>query len=205
MLIEDFRAYSALLNRMTTDFFEALPDDKWDFTPQPSGRFGTFARQLRHVVRARGVYNEALVERRVDWTRSREHYAGPLTRVALLEALEHQQERLLRTLDGLDPEVEIDWGETPFTFGTFTWESSSTRRSITVSGACTRPSPASRRQRVGGPGDSDRGHPLRRPASIRYSWLPTRLAVAMKASAPPPPARSASAAALNNPSPSRPA
>ena len=122
MLLEEFRQYATWLHRMTTDFIEAVPDDKWAFTPDSGGRFGSFGRQLRHVVRVRGVYNEALAEKRVDWTRSREHYDGPVTRDALLEALHHQHERLLRTLDGLDPEVVIDWGGTPFALATFTWE-----------------------------------------------------------------------------------
>ena len=122
MLLDDFRQYSAWLHRMTTDFIEAIPEDKWEFTPDSGGKFGSFAWQLRHVVRVRGVYNEALAEKRVDWGRSREHYEGPLTREALLEALHEQQSRLSTTLDSVDPDVVIDWDGTPFTFATFTWE-----------------------------------------------------------------------------------
>ena len=122
MLLEEFLQYADWLHRMTTDFIEAVPGDKWEFTPDAHGRFGSFARQLRHVVRVRGVYNDALVEQRVDWSRSRQQYDGPLTREALLVALHDQQARLIEILDSFDTEAVLDWGGTPFTFATFTWE-----------------------------------------------------------------------------------
>ncbi|MQA01093.1 MAG: hypothetical protein GEU80_17550 [Dehalococcoidia bacterium] len=70
----------------------------------------------------RGVYNEALIQKRVDWTRSQEHYDGPLTHAALLAALQQQQERLLGILDAVDTEVSLDWSGTDFSFAMFTWE-----------------------------------------------------------------------------------
>jgi len=135
MSIDDFVRYSTVLHRMTVDFVRAVPEDKWDFTPDPPGSstrspapnrigrgFAPFSKQLRHVVCVRGVYHAALVTRKVDWTRKHEHYDGPLTREALLAALDDKQQRLLATLRTVDVDAVIDWDGTPFTFAFFTWE-----------------------------------------------------------------------------------
>jgi hypothetical protein len=135
MSISDFARYSALLHGMTVDFVRAVPDDKWSYTPDPpgtSGRapaphrvgdgFAPFCKQVRHVVCVRGVYNAALITRKVDWTRKHDHYDGPLTREALLAALDAKQQQLLALLETVDPDVVIDWDGTRFTFALFTWE-----------------------------------------------------------------------------------
>lgn len=148
MSIDDFVRYSKVLHLLTTDFVRAVPDDKWDFTPDPPGRsgrvraphrigdgFAPFCKQLRHVVCVRGVYNAALTTKRVDWTRKHEHYFGPLTREALLAALDDKQRDLLTVLKTVDIETPIDWDGTPFTFRCSPGSSCNTRRSITVCGA----------------------------------------------------------------------
>jgi len=135
MSIDEFARYSLVLHRLTVDFVRAVPDDKWDFTPDPPGMsrraaashrigdgFAPFCKQLRHVVCVRGVYNAALATRKVDWTRKHAHYAGPLTRDALLAALDEKQRQLLATLETVDTGAVIDWGGTAFTFALFTWE-----------------------------------------------------------------------------------
>jgi hypothetical protein len=135
MLIDDFARYSQLLHRLTVDFVRAVPEDKWAFTPDPPGQsgrepaphrigdgFAPFSKQLRHVVCVRGVYNAALVTRKVDWTRKHAHYRGPPTRAPLLAALEEKQQRLLEILETVDTEAPIDWDGTAFTFANFTWE-----------------------------------------------------------------------------------
>jgi hypothetical protein len=120
MSIDEFGRYGRVLHRLTADFVRAVPDDRWEFSPGP--RFGPFCKQVRHVVRVRGVYNAALATRTVDWTRRREQYVGPLTRDALLDALDEKQRELLAILQGVDINATIDWGGTPFTFADFTWE-----------------------------------------------------------------------------------
>jgi uncharacterized damage-inducible protein DinB len=135
MFIDDFARYSSVLHRLTVDFVRAVPDDKWNFTPDPPGRagraplahrigdgFAPFSKQLRHVVCVRGVYNAALASRKIDWSRKHEHYVGPLTREALLNALDDQQRQLLATLKTVDIDAPIDWDGTPFTFASFSWE-----------------------------------------------------------------------------------
>jgi len=135
MLVDEFRRSCDALHRMTLDFVEVVPEDRWEFSPDPPGKsgrapdplrvgdgFGPFCKQLRHVVCVRGVYNAALVTKRVDWARKHDHYGGPLTRDALRAALVDQQRRLLATLDAVDTQTPIDWGGTAFSFADFTWE-----------------------------------------------------------------------------------
>lgn len=69
----------------------------------------------------RGSYTAALATRKVDWTRKHEYYAGPLSREALLAALDDKQRHLLATLETVDIGAPIDWDGTPFTFALFTW------------------------------------------------------------------------------------
>src|ERR1700761_3007631 len=101
MFIDDFVRYAKVLHTLTADFVRAVPDDKWDFTPDPPGKaghapapdrlgdgFAPFCKQLRHVICVRGVYNAALATKRVDWKRKNDYYTGPLTRSELLAALE---------------------------------------------------------------------------------------------------------------------
>ena len=135
MSIDDFVRYSEVLYRLTTDFVRAVPESKWDFTPDPPAKllrshaphrvgdgFAPFCKQLRHVVCVRGVYNAALAKGKVDWTRKHEHYVGPLTREALLAALDDKQRQLPATLKSVNIDAPIDWDGTPFSFTLFTWE-----------------------------------------------------------------------------------
>jgi uncharacterized damage-inducible protein DinB len=121
MDIESFLRNWKWVHVMTVHFVEAVPDERWDFTPDP-GRFGPFCRQLRHVVRGRGVYNAALRTKRAEWSTSGEHYAGPLTRDALLQALDEKQQEFLALLPAVDVEAPIYFGDAAFTFDNFLYE-----------------------------------------------------------------------------------
>lgn len=131
----DFAQHSKVLHTMTVDFARAVPDDRWHFTPappsaprqvtdtgRPSPRPSAFSKQLRHVVCVRGVYNDALALGEVDWSASHSHYAGPLEREPLLEALARQQDRLLELLSSVDPGITIDWDGFPYSFDLFAGE-----------------------------------------------------------------------------------
>jgi hypothetical protein len=135
MMIDDFVRYSKALHDLTVDFVNSVPEGKWNFTPDPPEKtdrppsphrigygFAPFCKQLRHVVCVRGVYSAALAAGKVDWTRKRDQYAGPLTREALLAALEDKQRELLAILNTVNIDASIDWDGTPFTFPLFTWE-----------------------------------------------------------------------------------
>ena len=134
-MLDQFTRYVQHLHRLTVDFVETVPEDRWDFTPDPPERldrprdplrlgvgFAPFSKQLRHVVCVRGVYNAALATKHVDWARKHEHYSRPLTREALLAALNEKQSQLLTMLETVDADASIDWGGTVFSFADFTWE-----------------------------------------------------------------------------------
>lgn len=135
MTIEGFAAHTRVLTLLTADFARAVPDDRWDFTPSPAGSsgrppapgrlgdgFAPFSKQLRHVVCVRGVYADALANGKVDWSRKNEHYGGSLSRAALLEGLDEQQQRLGALLGDVDPAISIDWDGFPYTFDLFAGE-----------------------------------------------------------------------------------
>ena len=63
-MIEDFKRRLEFIHRMSVEFAKAVPDDKWRFTPAPSGPsdperhgegFAPFCKQLRHVVGSPGL------------------------------------------------------------------------------------------------------------------------------------------------------
>ncbi len=118
-IIDDFRRRSEFLQTMTLDFASGVPEAQWQFSPHP--RFAPFCKQLRHVVCVRGVYSEALVTKRADFSKKHDHYAGGLTRDQLTAALVEKQRDLLRILDTLDTDAPIDVFGRAFSFGDFAY------------------------------------------------------------------------------------
>ena len=118
-LIDDFRARSEFLQRMTLDFVDAVPDEHWDFSPHK--RFAPFSKQLRHVVCVRGLYNDALVTKRSDFSKKHSHYSGDLSRDELAPALVEKQNDLLAILDSVDTDATIEFFGRPFGFVDFTY------------------------------------------------------------------------------------
>ena len=118
-VIEDFKLRSDFLQRMTLDFANAVPDEQWNFSPHK--RFAPFAKQLRHVVCVRGVYNDALVTKQADIAKKHSHYSGGLTRPELIAALVKNQNDLLSILDSVDTAAPIDFLGRPFGFIDFTY------------------------------------------------------------------------------------
>ena len=94
-------------------------------TPADAGVLGIIPGSMASpafVVRGRGVYNAAMLTKKVEWSRGGEHYSGPLTREALLAALEDMQRQFLASLDSVDAAVPIHYGDTPFTFDNVLYE-----------------------------------------------------------------------------------
>ena len=191
MSIDDFVRYSKVLYGLTVDFVRTVPEDKWDFTPDPPGRsglppapqrigdgFAPFCKQLRHVVCVRGVYNAALATRKVDWARKHEHYAGPLTREALLAALNDKQRHLLANLEA-STSTRRSIGTEPLSpLPSSRGSSCNTRRSIMVSGASMPRSPGSIRRSAGARhgGCEDRHDPCRTVEEQKERSFSTQIA-----------------------------
>lgn len=80
------------VDAMTTEFASAVPAEAWNASPLDG--FAPFAKQLRHVVCVRGVYNEGLRTRRLDFGRKHEFYDGELAQGALVAALRERSAEL---------------------------------------------------------------------------------------------------------------
>ena len=132
MQIDDFKRRVEFVHGMTIDFVEAVPGDRWEFSPDPALTtaaaadpnrhgvgFAPFCKQVRHVVCVRGVYNAALLTKKVDFSKKHQHYQGAMTREALLRALAEKQRDLLTILETVDTNVSIDFFGNRFTFGDF--------------------------------------------------------------------------------------
>jgi hypothetical protein len=130
MLVDDFIRRLRHVHALTVDFAEAVPDERWNFSPDAPERadrdndplrhgvgFAPFSKQLRHVVCVRGVYTAALVTKKADFSKKHDHYVGPLSRTALLDALNEKHAELLSILDSVDTTVPIDFFGRPFSFG----------------------------------------------------------------------------------------
>ena len=105
-----FKNHWEFVHRMTRDFAECVPDAHWDFTPHP--RFAPFSKQLRHVICVRGLYNETLETGRADWSLKHSHYTEDLSRRALVQGLDDQNDTTLKLLrhieeDGGDRAVQF--------------------------------------------------------------------------------------------------
>jgi len=101
--LETFRDRWHHVNAMTTEFARAVPDSAWQSSPLDG--FAPFAKQLRHVVCVRGVYNDGIRTRRVRFDRKHAHYNGDLTRIALLDALNEKHTDLLTLLETLPDDL----------------------------------------------------------------------------------------------------
>jgi hypothetical protein len=102
--IRTFETGWAFVRGLTHEFIEAVPADRWEFTPHP--RYAPFCKQVRHLVCVQGVYVAGLRERVTDFGRKHSHYGGPLDRPSLVAALREKDEDLRAALHGLPDEGE---------------------------------------------------------------------------------------------------
>lgn len=103
-VLESFRQRWEHVDTMTRLFVEAVPESRWESAPFPG--FAPFCKQLRHVTCVRGVYNEGLRSRSIDFGRKHEHYKGGLDRRSLMKALAEKHEELLALLSGIPDDLE---------------------------------------------------------------------------------------------------
>lgn len=78
---------------------EAIPEDKWNFSPHPE--FGPFSKQVRHVICCRGVFSEAFLNGKLDFSKKHSFYAGSLERAELLKALHESTAKVSEILTAL--------------------------------------------------------------------------------------------------------
>lgn len=94
-----FRQAWADLRRLTYEFVDAVPAERWSYSPHPS--FAPFCKQLRHMVCVQGVYQQGLREGHADFARKHEQYQGSLERPELIAASRRMDAALEDILEGL--------------------------------------------------------------------------------------------------------
>ncbi len=104
-VVESFGQRWEHINEMTVAFVGAVPERCWESTPHAG--FGPFNKQLRHMVCVRGVYNDGMTSRRIDFSRKHEHYSGGLGREELTSALAEKHADLQRILSELPEELDV--------------------------------------------------------------------------------------------------
>ena len=92
---------------LTRDFIRAVPDHRWHWSPHP--RYGSMAKQFRHLLCVEGVYLDGLKNRVASFETKHSHYSGPLESQALLAALETMDVQLEQTLRAIPLEAEEDF------------------------------------------------------------------------------------------------
>lgn len=77
-IVEQFEKTWFYNRKITMDFMDAVPADKWNYTHNP--KFAPIAKQFRHMTCVYGVFIEAFQIEAVDFSRKHSHYTGPLDR-----------------------------------------------------------------------------------------------------------------------------
>ena len=120
-VIEDFLHSWSFVRRMTYEFIAAVDDRFWLFTPHPS--MAPLAKQFRHMIGIAGLYNDALRDGSVDFTRKRGFYPATIDKASLLGGLRAQDAELERLMRALDTEARhalvIDFGGNKMRFGDY--------------------------------------------------------------------------------------
>lgn len=80
------------VRKLTYEFVETLPPDRWSYSPHPS--YAPLSKQVRHLICVQGVYHQGLRERRADFARKHEHYRGSLEPAELIAGLRERDAEL---------------------------------------------------------------------------------------------------------------
>src|SRR5262245_33298586 len=104
VILQSFKQRWEHVHAMTRTFAECVPDAHWQSAPQAG--FAPFCKQLRHMVCVRGVYNEALHTKRINFGRKHAYYSGGLERAELLAALDQKHSELLSLLSAIPDDLD---------------------------------------------------------------------------------------------------
>ena len=88
------------ISDLTIKAVQSFPEDQWDFSPAP--KFGSFAKQLRHVICCRGVFADGFLSHNVDFGKKHSFYSGPLLKDNLMEALQRSADDVRTALASLE-------------------------------------------------------------------------------------------------------
>jgi uncharacterized damage-inducible protein DinB len=91
-IIEQFEKTWFYNRQVTTDFLEAIPEDKWEFTHHP--KYAPLSKQFRHMTCVYGVYIDGFKNQAVDFSKKHSHYTGPLQKEEIKADLKNKDEQL---------------------------------------------------------------------------------------------------------------
>lgn len=104
--IQTFERTWEFVRQLTFDFIDAIPEDRFSFSPHE--RYGSFDKQIRHMVCVEGVYIAGLRDGTTDFGKKHSHYSGALDRSSLVAALSEKDADLAATLRGIEERGEED-------------------------------------------------------------------------------------------------
>jgi hypothetical protein len=121
--IEDFERSWRFIRGITHAFIEQLDDRYWLYAPHPSCQ--PLAKQFRHMIWIAGLYNDALANRVVDFSKKKSCYDGGLDRTEILAGLRAQDDEFARVLAEIKAAATgatliVDFDGKPMRFGEFT-------------------------------------------------------------------------------------
>ena len=116
-LIADFRSSWAFTRGLTRAFVESTPENRFSFSPHE--RYGSIARQFRHVLQVTDLYTETIRSGKLSMPAKFARYAGSLHRKDLLagfDRADRELDELLTNLATTEPTI-YDFGGTAMTLG----------------------------------------------------------------------------------------
>lgn len=106
-LIREFEKTWFYTRSITTDFLDAIPEDKWDFTHHP--KYAPLSKQFRHMACVYGVYIEGFKNQAVDFTKKHSHYLGALDRTTIKSDLSKKDGELKSVLNDFSSQQVEDF------------------------------------------------------------------------------------------------
>ena len=121
-IIEQFEKTWFYNRKITMDFLDAIPVDKWSYTHHP--KYAPLAKQFRHMTCVYGVYIEAFQIEAVDFSRKHSHYHGDLDREQIKKDLLKKDQEFRAVLNKLKEKgiekFNINWFGISMSFTEFT-------------------------------------------------------------------------------------
>ncbi len=91
-IVEEFEKTWFYTRKVTNEFLDAIPEDKWHYTHHP--KYSILSKQFRHVASVYGVYIEGFKNQAVDFSKKHSHYNGALTKEEIKADLLKKDEEL---------------------------------------------------------------------------------------------------------------
>ena len=77
-VIDQFEKTWFYNRKITMDYLDVIPDDKWDYSHHP--KYAALAKQFRHMACVYGVYIDGFRKSAVDFSKKHSYYTGPMTK-----------------------------------------------------------------------------------------------------------------------------